>query len=506
MTENDVELYIKFQGSPILFIENMWGLVPQPIKKGYEKKVHDAISINDYDSIKVSWFVPFIKGDHITWQQWLILVAIEQSLKGLGKRRISIKSGHGIGKTADLAMIIIWYLFCHKDAQVPCTAPTSEQMHDILWKELAVWINKLPEEVKAKFDWTAGYLRITESPETWFARGKTARKEKPEALAGVHGEHVLFIVDEASGVPIEIFNTAEGALTGENIIVIMISNAVRLIGYFFDSFHSDRDAWQNLSFNSEDSPIVDRKYVDRIIKKHGKDSDEYRIRVKGDFPKEDAVDDKGYVPLLKKDQIKTTRNSAFVGRKKLGVDPAGEGADETSWVERDNFRAQVIMKQKTSNSKLIAQGTLSLMAIGDIKGHDTTVDNFGVGANVSREAALAGEYLDAVNVGDPAEDSERFINKRAEAYWRLREWLLKGGMIVYNEKLVEELLSIRFRRNLKGRIQIMPKEEMRKGGYKSPNRADALMLTFVEDDMEFIGETATNAPHTKTNTNPSDAI
>lgn len=492
ITNEDVKLYKRLQQSPILFIEKMWQIKPQEVKAEYEQVVKEAIEQGNWSLVKKEHFQNFEKGKHITWQQWLLLLAIERGLKGLAPKRITVSSGHGCGKSATLSWLIIWYLFCFKDAQVPCTAPTSDQIHDILWKELALWKDRLPEPIKQKYDWTTGYLRINERPETWFARAKTARKENPEALAGIHGDYVMAIIDEASGVPEEIYKTAEGALTGENVLVVMVSNATRLLGYFYDSHTRDKQSWQNLVFSSEDSPIVESGYVERMERKHGKDSDEYRIRVLGQFPKEDAIDSKGYVSLLTESDIRITTNSKFVGEKKLGVDCGGEGLDESSWVMRDFFKAQVVASQKTSTPASIAQTTLTLMLVSDIKGHNVTVDNFGVGANVSREVALAGEYIEAVNVGDKADDDERFLNKRAESYWRMREWLKKGGEIVDNPKLVEELLSIRYKRNLRGKIQIMSKEEMRKEGYVSPNRADALMLTFYDDSGIYTKNETTN--------------
>lgn len=491
MTEDkDVELYKKFQKSPIFFIEKMFQLKPQVVKPEYKQLVQDLVEEGKYKQVKVSYFEEFIKGKHVSWQQWLILLAVERGLNGLSNKRISVTSGHGIGKSTTLAWLIIWYLFCFKDAQIPATAPTSDQLHDVLWKELALWLGRLPKEVSDLYDWTTGYLRIRERPETWFARAKTARKESPEALAGIHADYVMMIVDEASGIPEEIFNTAEGALTGENVLVIMISNPTRLLGYFYDSHHSDSENWQVLQFDSEDSPVVKEGYVSRMEQKHGRDSDEFRLRVKGVFPKEDAIDEKGYVPLVVESDIRMTSNDDFVGRCKLGVDPSGEGSDETSWVKRDNFRAKTVMSEKISNSKSIAQSTMALQLHGNIDSYDITCDNFGVGANVARELALARVEIEAINVGEPAEDKERFINIRAEAFWRLREWLKKGGEIYNDPLLKKELLSIRFKRNLRGRIQIMSKKEMREMGYQSPNRADALMLTFVEDDMEGIAQTS----------------
>ena len=454
---NDVEIYKKMQKSPLFFIEMMWGLVPER------------------DNSK------FIKGKHLTWQQHDILLAVEEALKG-GKKRISVRSGHGIGKSTTLAMLILWYLFCYKDAQVPCTAPTSDQIHDILWKEVAKWLNLMPQPVREKYEWTNGYIRITESPETWFARAKTARKENPEALAGVHGDFVMYIVDEASGVPEEIFNTAEGALTGDNVLVILISNPTRLIGYFYDSHHKDKESWQTLGFSSIDSPIVDKEYVSRIISKHGEDSDEYKIRVLGEFPREDTMDDKGYIALFSENDIKISDTEEFIGERRLGIDPSGEGDDKTVWVIRDNFKAKIVAVEKVSNASSIAQKTMTLMQHYQVKGEHTYIDNFGAGANVAQELALAGIRVKAINVGDKPQDEEMFLNRRAEASWRVKQWFRKGGELV-DHKGWDEILTIRYRKELSGKMKIMGKLEMKKEGIKSPDHYDALMMTFLDPEI-----------------------
>ena len=349
---------------------------------------------------------------------------------------------------------------------------------------MSKWVQKLPDGVKEKFEVTTNYIRITESPDTWFARAKTAKKGAPEALAGVHGDHVLFLVDEGSGVPIEVFNTAEGALTGENVLFVMISNPTRLIGYFFDSHHGDKKNWQTLSFDSNESPIVDKAYVGRIIEKHGVDSDEFRIRVQGKFPKEDAVDDKGYVPLIAKEKVVYTSNRELVGKKRLGVDCAGAGKDYTVWVLRDAFRARVLAREKVSHPLGIALKTLTLMSEFGVSADEVYVDIFGVGAQVPVELAIAKKFVNGVQVGDHPEfqeDRDRFLNIRALASWRVREWLYRGGELIGKEDW-DCIYSMRYRRELSDKIKMMSKEEMRKEGYRSPDEFDALMLTFVEPE------------------------
>lgn len=487
ITSKDIQFIKTSRVSIRYFILKMWKLTPQPVKPEFAKFVETAPS----DQIRAHMFLPFIKGKHYTWQQNLILKAIEAAVTGRGPRRISGKSGHGIGKSTVMAWAILWFLFCWKDAQVPCTAPSTEQMHDILWKEVSRWIKQMPAHFAAKYEWQNDHIRMVESPETWFARAKTARKETPEALAGVHGDHVMFIIDEGSGVAEEVFNTAEGALTSGDILVIMFSNPTRLIGYFYESHHLDAAAWQTLSFDSEESPIVDPNYVARIIEKHGKDSDEYNIRVRGVFPQEDGVDDQGFVPLLVEADLRPAVNRDLSGRIKFGGDPAGDGDDEATGIGRDNFKAKCLFIEKRSTPKTIAKGMIEPMLSLGIVGEDTWIDNFGVGANVAQEIALYDPNnpirVNGVNMGEEAEDKELYFDKRAETAWRMRTWIKAGGEIVDLDKWKEELLSLRYRRTPGkiSKIQLMPKLTMKKLGLnrgKSPNRVDGLMLTFYEED------------------------
>lgn len=493
MTKSDAELFLEWQRSPLQWVCDMFRLKPQPLNEDYKELYDKAVKTNSFGSFKAQWFGEFKKGEHVTWQQTAILLGVGAAVTHKAQVRLSIRSGHGIGKSATLAWLLLWFLFCHKNAQIPCTAPTSDQLNDILWKEAQIWLSRLPKEISNLYDWSNDYIRMKESPKTWFARARTARKESPEALAGVHADHVLYLVDEASGVPDEIFNTGEGALTGDNYLFVMISNPTRLNGYFYESHNSDKESWQNFSFNAEESPIVNERYVQRIIDKHGLNSDEYRVRVKGDFPKEDAVDDQNYSPLFLEQDTRTTQDSPFVGARRLGVDPAGEGDDTTAWVLRDNFKAKVVAREKNSNPKSIAEKTVQLLNIYEVDPLNIIVDNFGEGANVAQELALAGFRVHAINVGDTVEKREEeyakatgdkiYINVRAKSYHALKKWLRSGGELVEDKCWKEQMRAIRTRTELSGRLKIMSKREMRKNGFRSPNELDALMLTFVDGEV-----------------------
>jgi hypothetical protein len=494
--ERDLEvskLFNKFRKSPRFWVEYMFGFTYQPVKPEFEEELRSCIHAQAWLSVKAEWFDTFVKGKHITWQQLLVLEAVGYAVRGQAQNRISISSGHGIGKSTTCAWLMLWYLMCYANCRVGATAPSRDQLHDVLWTEAKKWIDKMPTHFQLAYEWTGDYIRIKEDRDNWWARARTARPDSPEALAGLHAEHVLIIVDEASGVHQAIFNTAEGSLTDKNTLIIMISNPTRLYGYFYDSHHSDKDAWQRMSFSSLDSPVVDNKFVQRVMEKNGVGSDEFRIRVEGKFPNTDSMDTEGYVSLIPVEKVlKTTDHTMNIGRKRLGVDVAGSGDDNTVWVIRDSGKAKVIHEEKTSNDLSVVTKTITLMENYGIKADDVFLDLFGEGAKVAQKLAQLGHMVNAVNVGDPLDrrvegedDKKRFRNKRAHAYWRMKDWMIGGGELVVHEKWDEQISSIRYRRNISGSIEIMSKLKMRKLFMASPDHLDALMLTFTEPDYSL---------------------
>lgn len=513
--EDDATFYAMFM-SPIFFVEKAFGLVPQPCKPAYANRLHDltrkkfkdweeakeeikAEWFGDYDYDKKEWkWYSFEKGKNLTWQQWLFLLSVEKWKKKEAYGLISAVSGRGVGKSRTLAILVLWFLFCHPDAQVPCTAPTADQMYDVLWKEIRMCIESMAPALKKMFIWESQYIRIAESPNTWFARAKTASKENPEALSGVHSDWVMAAVDEGSAVPEPIFIAAQGIMTSPNVLFVMISNGTRRNGFFFDSHHKDRRMWQNLQFNSEESPIVDKAYINTMDEKYGRDTDEFRVNIGGTFPKEDAMDDKNYIALMSERHIRSINVNDIEYQKDaiLGVDPAGEGDNETAWVVRDAFLAQKVKLEKVSTAKSIAQITMTLATKYNINPSNIIVDSFGSGADVAKEIAIItkGRWnVQTVNVGELSENEvdsnhpdvpnkrDLYLNKRAEMYWLAKLWLERGGQIVTDKKFTDQLMNVRFKRNIKGKIQIMPKPDMRKLGILSPDIADAFALTFLVD-------------------------
>lgn len=556
---------VRYRRSIRTYIKETWKLEPQPVKPEYAARWAEVCAatgddwefqktqvsarwfgdpvVEDRPDLDWKWYTStgtitsreeFVKRGYYSWQQNLVLVGVEKAVAGEAKRLLSIVSGHGIGKSATCSWIVLWFLYCFMDAQVPVTAPTSHQMHDVLWKEMSIWISRMPDEMRSMYEWTSEYVRIVYNPEAWFARARTSTKENTEAIAGVHGDHVAIVADEASGVPNQVFATAEGAMTGGNVLAILISNGTQTTGYFFDTHHTLRYLWQNFAFNGEESPLVDRAYI-ALKMRHGKDSEEYKIRVKGGFPGEEQMDLSGYLQLMPPSKVNVRVKSSieipFVGRKILGVDPAGEGKDKATFVLRDRFKMEKVAEMSTSNDKEIAERILTLIDEYKLHPSDVVVGAFGTGADVGKEVAIAtakeknGPYeIYTVMEGNTPEKEERhnpqffqrlpdeienpyneairveqlrpedvqldpydlYLNIRALMYFRMRKWLIAGGAIVDtsvdNSPFVREILVLRYKRTLHGnRIQLISKKELLKLGVQSPNIADAGALTFLRN-------------------------
>ena len=532
------------------FILDTWGLKPQPVRPEYQKQWDEVCRSSwkewerakkrvrpEWFGLKMGggetepetwhWYHPdgftttrseFLAKKQYSWQQNIILMGVEKAMSGDGPKKITTVSGHGIGKSTVCSWIILWFLYCFYEAQVPVTAPTSSQMHDVLWKELSIWINKMPDDTKELYRWTSDYIKMNYAPDSWFARARTSTKENTEAIAGVHSDHVAILVDESSGVPEQVFETAQGALTSGNVLIILISNGTRTVGYFYDSHHKMKEDWQCASFNCEQSPIVDERYPADMAKQYGYNSQEYKIRVQGGFPDEDSMDDSGYLQLIPRNKIivrlKTELDVPFVGRKILGVDPAGEGKDKCSFVLRDRFKAECIKEMQTINDKEIAEMVITLIYRYELDPNDVVIGAFGVGSDVGKEVAIASggkfeiytvqegnapKYEEEIHGqffqrrqkelqnydGKTKEWQDLFLNIRALMNFRAADWVIAGGQIVdvdEDSDFAEEGTRNRYKRSLQGsKVQLMPKQQMLKLRLKSPNKWDALALSFLRD-------------------------
>lgn len=421
-------------------------------------------------------------GAEPTDQQWGASRAIVE------KRRVSIRSGHGTGKSTFMAWCVLWFLSCYFPAKVPATAPTSHQLEDVLWAEIAKWHRALKERLPAfgeQFEWTAGAFRMKAAPNESFSVARTSRPERPEALQGFHADYILFLIDEASGVADNVFEVAEGALSTDGAFVVMAANPTRQSGYFFDSHHKMRAAWAALHWSGVDSPRVSREYIANMAKKYGERSPVYKVRVLGEFVS--AAD--GVIPLDLCEAAMLREVAPIASAKTIwGVDVARFGDDSSALAKRKGNVQLEPVKEWWGKDTMQLAGLIKAEWDSTPKAQRPVainVDVIGIGAGVVDRLKELELPVVGVNVAESeavnSHEGRQFNRLRDELWWKAREWLeARDCKLADDPELVAELTTPTYSILSNGLIKIEGKDEMKKRGVKSPNRADAWNNTFAD--------------------------
>jgi hypothetical protein len=414
----------------------------------------------------------------------------KEALMALTKHdRISIRSGHGIGKSAYLSWALIWWVTMHPECKVPCTAPTGHQLNDVLWGEVAKWVQNAHPAIKQLIRVTSDRIERTDNPRAAFAVARTARKEQPEALQGFHSDNLLFLIDEASGVDDVIFEVGEGALSTKGAKVIMTGNPTRTSGYFYDSHHRTRESWYTMRVSSADAKMVDEKFIRNMELRYGRDSNIFRVRVLGEFP---AAEDNVVIPLsLVEDAVMRDSVSPMSGKVVWGLDVSRFGDDRTALAKRQ--RNKLLEPIKHWHGKDLMQ-TVGLV----VHEYDSTkehlrpdmilVDSIGIGAGVVDRLREQGYPVRGINVSESPSVSDKFVRQRDELWWKGREWFESREVSIPDQdELIGELTALTYDFTSSGKIKVESKADAKKRGIRSPDIADAFLLTFAVGDQKFTG-------------------
>lgn len=409
---------------------------------------------------------------------------------------VSVRSGQGVGKTSLEAWVVIWFLCCRPNPKVVCTAPTRQQLHDVLWAEVAKWLEG--SMVKNLLKWTKTKIYMIGHEERWFATARTATK--PENMQGFHEDYMLFIVDEASGVADPIMEAIDGTLSGPENKLLMCGNPTRTSGYFYRSHHQNRADFRTHKVSSRDSKRTNRKNIERLEKQYGRDSDVVRVRVDGEFPR---AEPDTFIPLelaeaaamrevyLREDGELDIPEADPL---EIGVDVARFGDDETVIVPRIGLMVPFIRTYTKKDTMETAGWVINLAKELMLKyGRPrctVKIDDDGVGGGVTdrvrevvREEGLYIDVIDCHN-GGKADDHEHYDNWGTEAWAYVRDLLQAGEIQIPNdEDLIAQITTRKYTVTSKGRIILESKKDMKKRGLRSPDRADALVLAFAKSGM-----------------------
>lgn len=405
-----------------------------------------------------------------------------------GERRISIRSGHGTGKSTSASWAMLWFTIFRFPNKVVVTAPTSGQLFDALFAELKRWINELPEQLKMLLTVKSDRVELTAAPSEAFISARTSRAETPEALAGVHSDNVMLVVDEASGVPEQVFEAAAGSMSGHSAVTVMLSNPTRSSGTFFESQTRLADSWWTRRWSCVDSPLVSDEFVEEMRQRYGEDSNAFRIRVLGEFP---MADDDTVIPYHLADAARHRDIERSPEEKPVwALDVARFGSDSTVLLKRAGSVVYEIM---------VWNGVDLMGTVGRVKAEFDAlpsskrpqvilVDSIGLGAGVVDRLRELGAPVRGVNVAEAPSAKGTYTNLRSELWFRVKGWLEdRGCKLPDNDRLIAELTSVRYRYMSSGKMAVESKDEMRKRGLKSPDLADALCLSLAVDDAVMLG-------------------
>jgi phage terminase large subunit len=399
-----------------------------------------------------------------------------------GERKISIRSGHGVGKSTTASWAMLWFLLTRYPVKVVVTAPTSAQLYDALFAELKRWVKELPKPVQDLLDVKQERIELKASATEAFISARTSRAEQPEALQGVHSDNVMLVADEASGVPEAVFEAAAGSMSGHNALTILLGNPVRSSGFFFDTHNRLKDEWWTRRVSCIDSTRVSTEYVNDMKSRYGEESNAFRIRVLGEFPRSD---DDTIIPMDLLESAKHRDTRAYEDAPIVwGLDVARFGSDSSVLCKRQSNVVHTLERWRNLDLMQLTGAVVSQYEACDHKNRPTEilVDSIGLGAGVVDRLRELNLPARGINVSESPAMGGTYLNLRAELWHKAKAWLEKRDCkIPNNEDLIGELATVRYTFTSNGKIKIESKDDIRRRGLKSPDMADAFVLTFASD-------------------------
>lgn len=439
----------------------------------------------------------------------------EESLMDLaGNPRVAIKSGQGVGKTSMEAVALLWFLTCFPYPRVVATAPTKQQLHDVLWSEIDKWMSRSPL-LRELLKWTKTYVYMKGYEKRWFAVARTATK--PENMQGFHEDNMLFIVDEASGVADPIMEAVLGTLSGKNNRLLMCGNPTRTSGAFYDAFTKDRTMYMCRTVSSRDSRRTDKDNIASLERKYGKNSNVVRVRVDGEFPEQE---DDVFIPIawlqgsvhadMEDDTAKALGTYTDAGGNKvmdrsgvfsidIGCDVARFGDDKTVIGYKINEAAKIYKKKNgmdtTWTAGNIARLYTALKDLYRFKGDIVVkVDDGGVGGGVTDQLkaikradpeTYAGMVIFPVHFGQPIRH-KFYYDTTTYMMGIIREMIQpfddegrprKPALVLPDDADLVAQLSCRKYGFVGAKAKVESKKEMKDRGLPSPDEADCILLT-----------------------------
>lgn len=425
-------------------------------------------------------------------------------------RRTAVRSCHEIGKSYIASVAVGWWLdaFPPGDAFVVTSAPTAKQVEAILWREIGRVHAR--GKLRGRTNQTEWKMMVGNKEEL-VAFGRKPDDYDPTAFQGIHALRVLYVFDEACGIPESLWEAGDSLIANKLSKALAIGNPDDPASYFCEVCKPG-SGWNVIGIGAFDSPnftgeemperiklqLIDREYVEEkrrkwarywqwnekgtaVLPPTGADATQthpfWQSKILGKFPI--VAEDNGLIPFQ---WVEAARERSLAPGKdsELGVDVGGGGDSSTIAHRRGNVVRIVHEDHNPDTMHTCGQVIRFLRETG---ASCAKVDVIGIGRGVVDRAQELKAKVIGVNVGEASvgEDADAYNNLRAELWWAVRERFERGEIDIdpLDEDLAAELVSIKFKRLSSGKIQIESKDEAKRRGVASPNRADALMLAFA---------------------------
>lgn len=394
--------------------------------------------------------------------------------------QMSTSSGHGIGKSALTAWLVGFIMSTRPFCKGVVTANTSPQLRTKTWAEIQKWNKR--SITGHWFDVTSGQqMKMThkEHPESWRTDAQTCAKENSEAFAGLHAANStpFYIYDEASAIDDAIWEVSEGGLTDGEPMWFTFGNPTRSSGRFFKCFNRLKHRWDNQKIDSRTAKMTNKAKIQEWLEDYGEDSDFFRVRVRGEFPRSGSNQ---FIPTDAVDKsIEYTAQGYDDLPRIVAVDVARFGDDQTVIGCRQGRKVYPLDKYRGLDTMQTAARVAEKI---DQFGPDIVfIDGGGVGGGVIDRLRQLGHDIVEINFGGEPRNKKQYANKRAEMFGDLRD-ALKAGLDIPNDaELHDDLIAIEYGFNAKQQIQLEKKEDMKKRGLASPDCGDTLALMFADN-------------------------
>jgi len=426
------------------------------------------------------------------WQDRALVLIVDPAT-----RRLALKACKGPGKTACLAWIICWFLTCHDEAKIGCTSITEANIDTNLWPELYKWIHR-STFLGTAFEWTKSAVTRRGNP-NWFAVKRSWPKsgdsqQQADALAGIHADHVMFVLDEVGGIPQAVMVTAEAVLAtdtsqGGRALLLIAGNPTHTSGPLHRACTIERALWEVITITGdpddpERSPRISLEWAREQIASYGRDNPWVLVNVLGQFPPSSINALLGVEDVEASMRRKLEPMTYDWAQRRLGVDVARFGDDRSVIFPRQGLMAYRPATLRNERTTAIAARCARTIAKWGAHGDEvvTFVDDTGHWGHGVIDNLITTGFALVVPVQYHARATDpRFKNMRAQNWMAMAEWVKAGGALPYMPELVPELTEITYT-FLGGQFVLEDKDQVKARIGMSPDLADALSNTFAAPD------------------------